>query len=263
MTTKSKVDPAVTAFLALLAQANSVVAECRILSHWKVSEPNGSADNEIVYFSWRECDGIYRLKLTEGGIIDGKWKGDSFFCCDHEGDDVQISLYKHVAIRPPECKQCGGDMAGGYCSDETCVFSDWPQNVERDDLSVFTTEEVEEKYGIKKRDAGSANGDEDKRAVLADAEFERYDFGGGVTVVAHDNWDKADVDDFTKIVYIAADDDPPDADSERVSFHVRFNADGTVSDAYGLLMHNGSDIGFRPANQSVMDAVTETTMTTH
>lgn len=97
-----------------------------------------------------------------------------------------------------------------------------------------------------------------QRAAVADAEFEAYDFGEGVTVAAHDNWDTNEADDFTKMVYIVCDDDPPDADSERVSFHVRFNRDGTVDDAYGLLMRNGADIGFRPANQADMDAMSET-----
>lgn len=98
----------------------------------------------------------------------------------------------------------------------------------------------------------------EQREVLADSEFAQYQFGDGVTVSESDNWNKDDVNDFTKIVYITCDDDAPDADSERVSFHVRFNADGTVDDAYGLLMSNGSDIGLRPANQAAMDSMSET-----
>ena len=98
----------------------------------------------------------------------------------------------------------------------------------------------------------------EQREALADAEFAQYQFGDAVTVSESDNWDKNDVADFTKIVYITCDDDAPDADSERVSFHVRFNADGTVDDAYGLLMRNGSDIGLRHANLATMDAMSET-----
>ena len=98
----------------------------------------------------------------------------------------------------------------------------------------------------------------EQREDLADAEFAQYQFGDGVTVSESDNWDKNDAMDFTKIVYITCDDDAPDADSERVSFHVRFNAAGSVDDAYGLLMRNGSDIGFRPGNQAETDATSET-----
>ena len=98
----------------------------------------------------------------------------------------------------------------------------------------------------------------EEREALADAEFAQYDFGDGVTVSESDNWDRNDAADFTKIVYITCDDDAPDADSERVSFHVRFKADGTVDDAYGLLMRNGGDIGTRPANQKDIDAMSET-----
>ena len=103
----------------------------------------------------------------------------------------------------------------------------------------------------------------EQREALADAEFAQYQFGEGITVSESDNWDKNDVADFTKIVYITCDDDAPDADSERVSFHVRFNADGIVDDAYGLLMRNGGDIGTRPANQEEMDAMSETWSNEH
>jgi hypothetical protein len=84
------------------------------------------------------------------------------------------------------------------------------------------------------------------RESLADQEFEAYEFGDGVTVSESDNWDKNDPEDFTKIVYITCEGDLPDADSERVSFHVRFNDDGTIDDAYGLLMRTGAEIGSRP-----------------
>lgn len=95
------------------------------------------------------------------------------------------------------------------------------------------------------------------REALADAEFEQYQFGDDVTVSESDNWDKSDAADFTKVVYITCDGDAPDTDSERVSFHVRFNADGSVDDAYGLLMRNGSDIGCRPADQAEMKTTVE------
>jgi 1,2-phenylacetyl-CoA epoxidase catalytic subunit len=38
-----------------------------------------------------------------------------------------------------------------FCTDETCPFSDWPQNVELLDLHEMSTSQVEAKYGIKKR----------------------------------------------------------------------------------------------------------------
>lgn len=51
------------------------------------------------------------------------------------------------------CKQCGSPLLGTYCSDQTCCYNDWPQAVERKDLSVFSTEEVEAKYAVQKRKA--------------------------------------------------------------------------------------------------------------
>lgn len=92
------------------------------------------------------------------------------------------------------------------------------------------------------------------REALADAEFELYDFGDGATVAGFDNWDTNDHADFTRMVYLTFDDDAPDSDSERVSFHVRFNPDGTVDDAYGLLMRTGADIGTRPDTEDATSA---------
>lgn len=90
---------------------------------------------------------------------------------------------------------------------------------------------------------------ESKREALADDEFESYNFGEGVTVSQSDNWDKNEADDLVKIVYVTFDDDLPDADSSKISFHVRFNPDGSVDDAYGLDMESGNDVGFRPADR--------------
>ena len=50
-----------------------------------------------------------------------------------------------------ECKKCGSFMKHGYCSDTTCPFSDWPQNVDVDDLYHQSTETIEAHYGIRKR----------------------------------------------------------------------------------------------------------------
>lgn len=55
------------------------------------------------------------------------------------------------AVRECSCSRCGTALKDGYCQDSTCLYNDWPQIVRRDDCSVFSTEEVEEMYGIKKR----------------------------------------------------------------------------------------------------------------
>lgn len=49
------------------------------------------------------------------------------------------------------CSSCGTALKDGYCQDSTCLYNDWPQYVRRDDCSVFSTEEVEDMYGIKIR----------------------------------------------------------------------------------------------------------------
>lgn len=40
---------------------------------------------------------------------------------------------------------------GGYCQDETCPYSDWPQRVELEDLYEMSTSQVESKYKVSKR----------------------------------------------------------------------------------------------------------------
>jgi hypothetical protein len=95
------------------------------------------------------------------------------------------------------------------------------------------------------------------REELADNEFAEYDFGAGVTVADSDKWNRDDVSDFNKIVYITCEGDDPDADSEKVSFHVRFNVDDSVAETYGLLMRNGAEIGMRHPLQSVRDDFAE------
>jgi len=82
------------------------------------------------------------------------------------------------------------------------------------------------------------------RYAKADRAYEVYNFGAGVTVVDSDNWDTTDLDDFTKIVYVAYD-EFPDSDSQKVSFHVRFDNSGCIDDVYALEMRNGNEIGYR------------------
>ena len=84
-----------------------------------------------------------------------------------------------------------------------------------------------------------------RREEVADDEVASYNFGEGVKVVAMDGWDTSDLNDLTKIVYVEYDDDKPDDDSHKVSFHVRFDAEGAVDDAYALEMRHGNDIGSR------------------
>jgi len=93
----------------------------------------------------------------------------------------------------------------------------------------------------------------EQREALADAEFAQYEFGDGVTVSESDNWDKNDVADFTKIVYITCDVDAPDADSERVSFHVRFNADGSVARRMLLATRESKKFGCREHDDGCLE----------
>lgn len=92
----------------------------------------------------------------------------------------------------------------------------------------------------------SPHAKEPSRESLADLELEGYDFGDGVRVVDQGTWDHDDPEDLNKVVYVEFDNDPPGASSHRISFHVRFSTAGQVTEAYGLTMDGGSEIGHRP-----------------
>ncbi|WP_321935353.1 hypothetical protein [Paraburkholderia sp. J8-2] len=94
------------------------------------------------------------------------------------------------------------------------------------------------------------------RAGFAEAEFIEYDFGDGVQVLDHNGWETGGDAKYSKCVFLQYDDDAPDADSHKATFHVHFKADGTVEDAYALEVGSGNRIGQRKAaNRRLIIAV--------
>jgi len=54
---------------------------------------------------------------------------------------------------PPTCLQCGSALtSAGFCTDETCAYSDWPQCVPLADLEASSQAFIEAKHGVTKRD---------------------------------------------------------------------------------------------------------------
>lgn len=95
------VDPAVQAFLALVSQADAVSPlGAPVLSSWDASEAVGDPDNQVLAFRWEDQDTVYGFHLTEQGISSGRWHENAFVCCDLDGDEVQLTLLKHVPITP-------------------------------------------------------------------------------------------------------------------------------------------------------------------
>ena len=95
------VHPVVASFLMLLAVADAVNVESPTLTSWNTDEPIGDPENTVARFSWVDDDGqSFVCTLAEGGIAQGEWIGDSFFCSDAEGEPVQITLYKHNVLTP-------------------------------------------------------------------------------------------------------------------------------------------------------------------
>ena len=98
---KAAVHPVVASFLMLLAVADAVNVESPTLTSWNTDEPIGDPENTVARFSWVDDDGLsFVCTLAEGGIAQGEWIGDSFFCSDAEGEPVQITLYKHNVLTP-------------------------------------------------------------------------------------------------------------------------------------------------------------------
>jgi hypothetical protein len=74
---------------------------------------------------------------------------------DPRGRRAQRGERSSVPAAPVECvccRQCGSELdENGWCVDQTCVYSDWPQQVERADMEAYSTAELEMKYQVAKR----------------------------------------------------------------------------------------------------------------
>jgi hypothetical protein len=83
----------------------------------------------------------------------------------------------------------------------------------------------------------------DAMQQLASTAWQGYDFGSN-RVVDSDGWDTSDPLDVTRMTYLEPENE--DADSFRVSFHVRFNEQGYVTEVYALDMASGGYVGTDP-----------------
>ena len=88
---------------------------------------------------------------------------------------------------------------------------------------------------------------EDAKERAANAELEAYEFGQSVTVSGQDAWDRNDPLDWIKVLYVEDSEGGATQESERVSFHVKFDKveNFAVTQAYALLVENGGELGVR------------------
>ena len=106
---KPAIHPVVATFLNLLSLADAVNVESPTLTSWETDVPIGDPENTVARFSWVDDDGYsFSCTLAEGGIAQGEWIGDSFFCSDAEGEPTQITLYKHNALTPKNFSEVEG-----------------------------------------------------------------------------------------------------------------------------------------------------------
>lgn len=108
---------------------------------WRLMTKTASLEDDISRNFW-EVTGHDVGDAAIRGVLLASWNGKSW---SHHG--------KYTASNQPEhrCRQCDSDLKDGYCVDVTCSYNDWPQQVSLYQLDEMTTEEVELRYGIKKR----------------------------------------------------------------------------------------------------------------
>lgn len=76
---------------------------------------------------------------------------------DYEPDReefIDVETFKNASIStfPPLCHKCDSPVTtDGYCTDDTCAYSDWPQAVPLDDLTSMRQSDIETKHDITKR----------------------------------------------------------------------------------------------------------------
>lgn len=114
-------------------------------------------------------------------------------------------------------------------------------------MTVINGLRQEMQMSQQKQTASDAFGLHVQQNQLADDAFASYNFGDGLTVVGSSGWQIETFDgkdDWTKVVYVECDDDEPNADSHKVSFHAAF-ARGTaiLNEAYAYWCENGAEIG--------------------
>ncbi len=83
---------------------------------------------------------------------------------------------------PTVCAKCGSMLSAGMCRDETCPYSDWPQQVSLRDLENLLPDDIVAKYGLIRAEMHSDDG-------ALDAQF----FAEG--------WFIASTDDCVKTLY--------------------------------------------------------------
>jgi len=70
-------------------------------------------------------------------------------------------------VATTQCHRCGSNVTGGYCSDDTCPYSDWPQCVPINDLHDNTLDAIQAKHNLRKRQRVKAEIHSDDRLFVA------------------------------------------------------------------------------------------------
>jgi hypothetical protein len=133
---------------------------------------------------YKAATGEKALVVNHQLILDGELEDDSASLVELIGERLAAALRKtlHVVDISPEnadwswekllsedstpalelmaaaCTKCGSLLKGGMCSDETCCFSEWPQQVATADMMAMSADEIAAKYGLIRAEAHSDDG---------------------------------------------------------------------------------------------------------
>lgn len=63
----------------------------------------------------------------------------------------QANIPEEPHLEQGTCRRCGSSLQFGYCTDSTCQYSDWPQDLPMSVPGTMSTDLILDKYGVRKR----------------------------------------------------------------------------------------------------------------
>jgi hypothetical protein len=75
------------------------------------AEVTGDPDNQVCLISWIDDEGLeYSVILTEQGLSDARVCGHRINCDDHEGEPIEIALWRRVGWPTEELMKHGDNL---------------------------------------------------------------------------------------------------------------------------------------------------------
>ena len=133
---------------------------------------------------YKAATGEKALVVNHQLILDGEPEDDSAALVEQIGERLAAALRKNlhtvdispenadwswemllsedsapaVEIMATACSKCGSLLKGGLCSEETCCYSEWPQQVTTADMMAMSADDIAAKYGLIRAETHSDDG---------------------------------------------------------------------------------------------------------